>query len=311
MENVDRSKSERIKDKDGHQPLVSVITINYNGLDDTCELIDSLVQHIHSVDYEIVVVDNASRMDEAKILREKYPSIVAIRSDKNLGFSGGNNLGIRNAKGEYLFFLNNDTYVCNDGFRALVDAVNQKPSIAAVSPKLLNPSPENTIQFAGYTPLSKVTLRNSVLGEGDPDDGRWDTAYSIPIVHGAAMFFKRSAIERVGMMPEIYFLYYEELDWSAAVLRAGMELWYAPACAVYHKGSKSTGAYSPLQVFYMTRNRMLYAWRNIDGLKKWLSILYLLFVANTKACVLFVREGKFSLVKACFRGINAFFSMKK
>lgn len=310
MEDTERSIMEPLTGMSS-KPELSVITVNYNGFEDTCELIDSLMKYIHSVDYEIVVVDNASANNEAELLQKKYSWITALRSDVNLGFSGGNNLGIRHAKGDYLFFMNNDTYVVSDGFRSLIDALNLHPMVGAVSPKLLNPPPKHTIQFAGYTPLSKVTLRNRVVGEDDPDDGRWDQPRPIPIVHGAAMVFKRSVVDEIGLMPEVYFLYYEELDWSAAALRRGYELWYVPSCSVYHKGSKSTGFFSPLQVFYMTRNRMLYAWRNLRGLDRWMSVLYQMVVANVKAMVLFSAKGKFHLVKACLRGIFAFLIMDK
>jgi len=292
-------------------PILSVITVNYNGLDDTSEMIDSLIKHIFSVSYEIIVVDNASRINEAELLKERFPGIIAIRSDENLGFSGGNNVGIRKARGKYLFFLNNDTYVTSDGFRNLIDAMELKPSIAAVSPKILFVEPKNTIQFAGYTPLSKFTLRNEIIGIDQLDDGRWDTPMQTPIVHGAAMLFKKSAIDVVGMMPELYFLYYEELDWCAAVNRSGFEMWYIPSCIVFHKGSKSTGLFSPLQVFYMTRNRMLYAWRNLFGLNKWISILYLVGIAYPKACLMFLAKRKANLAKACFRGVSAFIKMNK
>jgi len=292
-------------------PLISVITVNYNGFDDTCTLIDSLLEHINSVSFEILVVDNASKINEADLLKKKYPQIISLRSDVNLGFSGGNNLGIRNAKGDFLFFLNNDTFVKTDGFRLLIDAMELNPSIAAVSPKILFAEPGNTIQFAGYTPLTKITLRNFIIGINEIDDGRWDIPAPTPIVHGAAMLFRKSALEKIGLMPEVYFLYYEELDWSAAVKRAGFEMWYIPSCVVFHIGSKSTGVFSALQVFYMTRNRLLYAWRNVDGIYKWISILYQILIANTKACLLLLLKGKINLVKAGNRGIIAFLKMNK
>ena len=92
-------------------PEISFITICYNGFKDTCELIESLQNKIHSIRYETIVVDNASREDEAAKIRERYPSVIAIRSNENKGFSGGNNIGIREAKGKYIFLINNDTYI--------------------------------------------------------------------------------------------------------------------------------------------------------------------------------------------------------
>jgi len=297
------------KDRSENAPVLSIITVNYNGLTDTIELIDSLVKHIASVNFEIIVVDNASRVDEAEVIREKYPDVITIRSDRNLGFSGGNNLGILKAKGTYIFLINNDTYVTSDGFRALIDRLESNSSIAAVSPKIIYTGQGNRIQFAGYEPLTKITLRNDIFGFGEPDDGRWNKPAPTPIMHGAAMMLKKSAIEQVGMMPEIYFLYYEELDWSASFLRAGYELWYDPSCVIYHKGAQSTGAESPLRIFYMTRNRLLYASRNLKPLEKSLSILYQILLANPKTVLLFFLKGKPSLSKACIRGVLAFFRL--
>ena len=311
MINTGRFVTNPNKDEVKPNPQVSVITVNYNGLVDTCELIDSLFNVISSVTFEIIVVDNASNVNEAEILQIKYPQIITIRSEKNLGFSGGNNLGILRARGEYLFFLNNDTFVISDGFKSLIDNIELRPEIVAASPKIIFADPGNIIQFAGYTPLSKLTLRNNSIGYGQLDDGRWDKPRLTPFLHGAAMIIKKSVIEKIGLMPEIYFLYYEELDWSAAVTRAGFEMMYIPYCKVYHKDSGTIGIESPLQAFYMTRNRLLYAWRNIPGMTKWFSILYLLLILNSKICFLFFVKRKASLAKACIKGILAFIKMKK
>ena len=95
------------------EALLSIITINYNGLDDTCSLIDTIPFDDYPL--EVIVVDNASRVDEATIIEHRYPQVRVIRSNKNLGFAGGNNLGIRAAKGQFLFFVNNDTVFFREG----------------------------------------------------------------------------------------------------------------------------------------------------------------------------------------------------
>ena len=105
------------------QPDISIITINFNGFKDTCELIESLETNIKSVSYEIIVVDNASQKDESVLLREKYPHIIVIRSECNKGFSGGNNLGISQAKGKYILLLNNDTYLKDNSLHYLIETL--------------------------------------------------------------------------------------------------------------------------------------------------------------------------------------------
>ena len=115
-------------------PLLSFITICYNGIVDTCALIESIHKIIHSVSYEIIVVDNASREDEATIIKAHYPTVITLRSQQNLGFSGGNNMGLKIAQGRYLFLINNDTYFESDGIQALIDRLESNPQIGAVSP---------------------------------------------------------------------------------------------------------------------------------------------------------------------------------
>ena len=288
-------------------PLISFITVNYNGFKDTCELIQSLEDNIKSVSFEIVVVDNASVIDESKLLKKRYPLITVIRSSINLGFSGGNNLGIQKAKGKYLFFINNDTYIENDnGINSLINHLISDSKIAGVSPKIKFAFPPQNIQFAGYTPLSQITLRNNLIGFGESDEGQYNSLRRTPYLHGAAMLIKREVIDKVGMMPEIFFLYYEELDWSTQFVKAGYSLWYDPSWTVYHKESQSTGQESPLRTFYLVRNRLLYAWRNLSGIKKWISIIYQIIIPPVKSTMKYLAKGKFKLIDATFRGIFAF-----
>lgn len=286
-------------------PDISFITICYNGFKDTCELIESLQDKIHSVSYEIIVVDNASREDEAAKIQKLYPTIVAIRSNENSGFSGGNNIGIRVAKGKYIFLINNDTYIESDHLSCLVERLESRPEIGGVSPKIRFAFPPQHIQYAGFTPLSPITLRNHMLGFGCPDDGTFDSPQLTPYLHGAAMMIKREVIEKAGMMPEIFFLYYEELDWSTRMTRTGYELWYDPCCTVFHKESQSTGQLSKLRTYYLTRNRLFYARRNLKGFNRLASILYQSTIAATKNSVVYLMKGRFDLAAAVFYGVNS------
>lgn len=288
------------------KPLISFVTISYNGLEDTRQLVQSLQSTVHSVSYEIIIVDNASTRNEAEILRKEFPDTIVLRSEQNLGFSGGNNLGMQAAGGKYIFLINNDTYLTGDGLHHLVERIESQPDIAAVSPKIRFAFPPQTIQFAGYTPLSRITLRNALIGFGEADDSRFDIAAPTPYLHGAAMLVKREAIEKAGLMPEIYFLYYEELDWSTRLTNAGYQLWYDPRCTIFHKESQSTGQQSKLRTFYLTRNRLLYAWRNRQGTVKWLSISYQISIAATKSILTSALKGRFDLCGATLRGIWAF-----
>lgn len=283
---------------------ISVITVNYNGLVDTCSLLDSLTSVDGST--EVIVVDNASTADEAGIIASRYPWVRVIRSRRNLGFAGGNNLGIREAKGDYLFFVNNDTEVDLSRLAPLLRRMDENESIAIVCPKIRFFFGDRKIQYAGYTKLSKVTLRNHAIGFGESDCGQHDTARPTPYVHGAAMLVRREAIEQAGMMPECFFLYYEELDWSMMMRRQGYELWYDPRCTVYHKESQTTGSDSPLRTYYITRNRYLFARRNIALPVRCLTYLYLTAVVLPRDLLSHLFHGRTDLARATIRGLKDF-----
>jgi GT2 family glycosyltransferase len=288
------------------EKLLSIITVNYNGLKDTCELMESLPLNDESL--EVIAVDNASKEDEATVIAQQFPQVKVIRSKQNLGFAGGNNLGIQAAKGKYLFFINNDTLLKpqTSDLRPLMNRLESSEKIGMVCPKIRFSWGNQLIQYAGYTPLSPITLRNQSIGYGEEDHGQYDTPHPTPYAHGAAMMVKREVIEKAGMMPECYFLYYEELDWSMMICRTGYEIWYEPACTIFHKESQATGQLSPLKTYYITRNRLLFAQRNIKGWTRPLSYLYLIGIVAPKDILKYFFQGRFDLCKATVKGFIYF-----
>jgi len=287
---------------------ISIITVNYNGLSDTCALIDSIP---FDETMEVIVVDNASKNDEGTIIQTRYPQVRVIQSSENLGFAGGNNLGIKASTGDYLFFINNDTELHPDDWnlQALVDRMDSSEHIGMVCPKIRFAWDSYPIQFAGYTPLSPITLRNRSIGFGEEDRGQYNTAHPTPYAHGAAMMVKREAIEKAGMMPECFFLYYEELDWSMMITRAGYDIWYEPACTIYHKESQATGQDSPLKTYYLMRNRLLLAKRNIPLPTRMLSYTYLIGIVGTKDIIKNIIKGRSQQAKATLKGIFDFIKL--
>ena len=282
---------------------LSIITINYNGLKDTCALIESIP---FNDKMEVIVVDNASNNQEAEQISNRFPLVKVIKSDKNLGFAGGNNLGIKASKGKYLFLINNDTYFEEFNIQALIDRLNSNPNIGIICPKIKFAWPPQPIQFAGYTPLSNITIRNQAIGFGEEDHGQYEIAHPTPYAHGAAMLIKREALNKVGLMPECYFLYYEELDWSMMFKRAGYQIWYEPKCTIYHKESQATGQNSPLRTYYITRNRLRLVKRNYQGLTKWLSFCYLIGIVGSRDILQQLLTGRLHHLKATLSGIRNF-----
>ena len=279
---------------------VSIITINYNGLKDTCALIESIP---FKENMEVIVVDNASKNQEAYTIAKRYPRVKVIRSERNLGFAGGNNLGIQAAQGKYLFLINNDTIIRDFKIQALIDRMESSCDIGVVCPKIRFSWGNNPIQFAGYSKLSRVSVRNHAIGFNEEDQGQYETAHPTPYAHGAAMLIKREAINKVGLMPECYFLYYEELDWSMMFTRAGYQIWYEPKCTIYHKESQATGQNSPLRTYYLTRNRLLIVHRNPQEFNKALAYIYLIGIVALRDIAKYTFSARVDLLKATLYGL--------
>lgn len=255
---------------------------------------------------EVIVVDNASANDEASMIERKFPYVKVVRSKENLGFAGGNNLGYKYSHGKYILFINNDTEFESSRIEPLIERIESGNNIGIVCPKIIFFDKPRLIQYAGYTPLSRITLRNKSIGFGEQDKGQYDKPHKTPYAHGAAMLAKREAIERVGLMPECYFLYYEELDWSIMMRRNGYEIWYEPLTTIYHKESQTTGRHSALRSYYIARNRLLFSKRNSAPKDKWLSYIYIALTIIAKDVVGNIFRGHLHLAGASIRGVADF-----
>lgn len=278
------------------QPLVSIITINYNQLEVTCEMLASIEQSSYT-NYEIIVVDNASAVNPAIAITTKFPEVHFIRSEENLGFSGGNNLGIQASKGDFLFFVNNDTEFTPDLLSSLVALFEEIPDLGAVSPKILyHPDmvdgQNDLIQYMGTTPVSAITARNITIGEKEKDIGQFTEPMPTAYVHGAAMMLPRYVVEKAGLMPTFFFLYYEELDWSERIKAAGFKIYVNPRTKIFHKESVSVGKMSTLKTYYLNRNRVLFMRRNRGAGEVFLFSLFLLLVTIPKNVITFLVKGQ-------------------
>jgi GT2 family glycosyltransferase len=293
-------------------PLVSIISINYNSLADTLEFLRSL-QKISYTNYEVIIVDNASKVNPRQEIESEFPNAKVIVSKKNLGFAGGNNLGLQQAKGKYILYLNNDTLLPPNFLEPLVDFMETHPDAGMASPKVLYPDGK-TIQYAGAQKINAYTGRGKRLGLFEEDQGQYDKICKTDLGHGAALIVPKSVIDLVGPMPELYFLYYEEHDWCEQVKRKGYHMYYVGTTSVIHKESISVGGEeSYTKVFYLNRNRLLFLLRNVSGLPKILGVLFFLTIATPKNLLKYVSKGKFSLAKAILKGLhwNLFASKNK
>lgn len=290
-----------LKFKNRMDPLVSIITINYNQLAQTIEFVKLIKMNSYK-NIEIIVVDNASEERPDKLERN-FPDISVIRSNTNLGFAGGNNLGIKASNGEFLFFVNNDVYIDNGAIESLLNRLHTNPEAGMASPKIKFYSHPEIIQYAGFNKINKWTGRNSAIGNKQKDNGQFNQPCETYYAHGAAMMVKREAIEKAGLMPEIFFLYYEEVDWCNRIKEQGYKIFYEPRAVVYHKESLSIGKGSVLKTYYLNRNRILFMRRNINGLNFFLFTIFTLLFSIPKNTLKYLIYNKVDHLKAYISAI--------
>ncbi len=288
-------------------PLISIITVDYNGHDLTLDLLQSIDNQSYK-NIEIFVVDNASHAEHSAFYQRHYPSVLYIRSEKNLGFAGGNNLAVKQAKGDYLFFINNDAEIKEGVLEKLVAQFEKNPVLGIVSPLLLyyNESKsqgKDLIQYAGTTRVHPITARNRTIGEKEWDNGQYTEAKPTAYAHGAAMMVQREVIEKVGVMFEDFFLYYEELDWCTRIRKAGYDIYIEPNARVYHKESASVQKISGLKAYYLNRNRIYFMRRNFGGFSLILFYLFLAFVTIPKNIMVLILRGEFNNAKQFLKAV--------
>jgi GT2 family glycosyltransferase len=296
------------------QPLVSIITVNYNALEVTCELLNSIRNNTYT-HVETIVVDNASEENPEGFLKKHYPEVKFIRNEQNLGFAGGNNPGIRASSGDFLFFLNNDAELTESAIETLLALFGSVPHLGAVSPKICfhknGTDGRDVIQYAGTTPVHPLTARNRTIGAGQIDTGQYMEAKPTAYAHGAAMMVSREVIEKVGGMSESFFLYYEELDWCEQIRRAGYRIYVEPRACIYHKESYTVSRNNVLKTYYITRNRLFFMRRN----RKWWQwaafCAFLFLVTLPKNLLVFAARGEWQHAIAFLKAIRWNFSGNK
>ncbi|MDR6943573.1 glycosyltransferase family 2 protein [Mucilaginibacter pocheonensis] len=283
---------------------VSIVTVNFNQPQVTEDLLLSIETTNDYFNTEIIVVDNGSNTNPVPAWLLKYPSVKFIRSEVNLGFAGGNNLGIKEATGDYLFLVNNDTEFTSELIEKLVTVMDSNSHVGMISPMIKYFSDKQLIQYAGYTPMNYYTCRNSCIGLKQKDIGQFNhingpTAYC----HGAAMMIRKQAIDKAGLMNESFFLYYEELDWCERIIRAGYKAWVNTDAIIYHKESVSVGKKSSLKEYFMNRNRILFIRRNASFIKMLIFYIYFLLLVVPRNLITYIKTKNNNFIRMLFKAV--------
>lgn len=284
--------------------LTSIITVNFNQPEVTIDFLMSVKKNTINENIEVILVDNGCIENYQIEFKNAFPKLIYIRSEQNLGFAGGNNLGIKYAKGDYLLFLNNDTEITGNLISELTHELESNTDVGLVSPLLLYYDNPSIIQYAGFTEMDYLTCRNIGIGEREINSGQYDNdSRQTGFCHGAAMMCRKSDLVLVGQMEENYFLYYEEIDWCEKFKRSGKKIWFTGRTSVLHKESVSVGKESPIKTYFMTRNRILFIRRNTGMLNTALFLLYYIFVACPKQIYVQIKKGRKDLIKWTIKGV--------
>lgn len=283
--------------------IISVVSVNFNQPEATKAFLLSLKNNC-SLNLEIILVDNASNDNFEKDFKEIIPNLNFIRNKTNIGFAGGNNLGISQAKGNYILLLNNDTEIVKGSIETLVNELKSDENIGLLSPLILYYDDKKIIQYAGFTPLNYLTARNKQLGLYEKNTGQFDNlSYQTGYCHGAAVICRKADLDKAGLMDESYFLYYEELDWCEKFKRIGKTINFTGKTYIYHKESISVGKESAIKTYFMTRNRMLFIRKNTSLINTLLFSIYYTLIACPKLIVTLVKNGNKHLVKYVIKGL--------
>lgn len=247
-------------------PNISIVILNWNGINDTIECLESL-RNIDYDNYNVIVVDNGSKENEAEILNNKYGDrIKIIKNDKNYGFAEGNNVAIRSILTDndikYILLLNNDTVVEKYFLKELIKISEINENIAIVGPTVYYYDQKNLVQSAGGT-INMWTGRRKVIGYKKLEDELNLKIQEVDYVTGAALLIKTSVVKKIGTLDPEYFTYTEDIDWCYRAKKAGYKIYHVPSSKIYHKESASTGGHmNPRVLFYIYRNSLIFMKKN-------------------------------------------------
>ncbi|MCX2745848.1 glycosyltransferase family 2 protein [Mangrovivirga sp. M17] len=291
-------------------PKVSIITVNFNQELMTREFLD-YIRGLTYPNLETIVVDNGSNPKLSNKIKSDYPEITFLNSDVNLGFAGGNNLGISKASGEFILLLNNDTVLKPGFLEPLINNATSIDNLGMATPKIKFQEGDNLIQYAGATAIHPLTGRGRSIGHLEKDEGQYDTIYETNLAHGCALLIPKKVIYDIGLMPEIFFLYYEEHDWCEKAKRKGYKIFYIGLSEVTHKESVTVGKGNPLKTYYLTRNRLLFMRRNNHGWRWIFGASFFLFIALPKNLLQELSKFEFKHANAIIKGAVKGLFMKK
>ncbi len=258
--------SHALEDRAG-VPLVAVVVLNWNRLDDSVECLTS-VRRLSYPNVLPILVDNGSTDGSADELRSRFPEFVHIRNGRNLGFAEGNNVGIRralSAGAEYVLLLNNDARIAPDALDRLLEVAKSDPRIGILGPRVYFWD-RPTLVWSDGGRVDPVQVQPAHLGEGEDDSARGQEPFDVDYMPGCALLASAESLRQTGLLDPDYFLVFEEADLCARARAGGYRIVAVPRAKVWHKVSSSFGGpESTLYLYYYHRNNLIYVTKRLRG----------------------------------------------
>jgi GT2 family glycosyltransferase len=247
-------------------PKVSIILLNWNSYDVTEDCLLSL-RELNYQNVEVVLVDNGSTDGSVEEISRNFPELRLIKNDKNLGFTGGNNVGIRDVldRGtDYILLLNNDTVVAPDFLAELVRVAESDAKIGMLNPKIYFFEPRDRIWYAGAIHKCWWSFPK-IIGLHKRDNGNYDQIREVSFVTGCALLIKAGVVRQIGLLDEMFFFGFEDVDWSVRAIQAGFKAVFVPSSVIWHKDSYVTRNNTGKQFrdYYSMRNCILFARKHL------------------------------------------------
>jgi GT2 family glycosyltransferase len=289
-------------------PSIYIILINYNGYKDTIECVQSL-RKINYENYKIIIVDNASTDDSIFHLKNSLKECILIESKYNFGFAGGNNLGIQYAlktNAEYILLLNNDTIVEPNFLGNMIEPLYNDKNIGIVGSKIMYYPQKNVIWYGG----GKIDWFKFVgvhFGMKEIDKGQCDNSKEIDFMTGCCMLIKKEVFEKVGLLADEYFMYFEDVDYCVRSKQAGYKIWYNHKAVIYHKvGLSAGGEESPFSIKWGTRNRILFMkkYRNKTSILNFACSFLFFYTTRIIKCLQYFLKKDRGRIKSIINGIR-------
>lgn len=248
---------------------ITIIILNWNGQEDTIKCLDSVLK-IDYKNFDVIVVDNGSQDDSITAINKQFPSVQIIPTGKNLGYAGGNNVGIEAAlkqKADYLLILNNDTVVAPELLTRLYSATKRHPPDTIFGPRIFYAAQPDRIWFSS-TRWNSNTLSYDFIGQGLTEDDLPSGDINSDYICGAGFFCNTNTFRKIGLFEERFFLVYEESDWCQRAARLGSHCITVSDAKIWHAVASAFGTEeSPLRTYFSNRNFLLWTERNINKIE--------------------------------------------